>query len=397
MPPKKRVLAVVKIQLPAGGATPAPPVGTALGPHGVQTMEFCKQYNAATESQRGSIIPVDITIYEDRTFSFILKTPPTPALLRQAAGLEKGAAITGREQVGTVTDTQIAEIAAIKLPDLNTNDVDAAKRQVAGTARSMGIAVTGYAHRLHKIEETENPTVSRGKKYKASIAQFDREELYSAIEAVDLVKATAKASFDETVEVAVRLGVDPRKADQIVRGTLSLPAGTGRTARVVVFAAGEKAADARKAGADVVGADDLVTRVKEGFLDFDIAIATPDLMGQVGTLGRVLGPRGLMPNPKTGTVTDDVEKAVIEFKGGRVEYRTDKVGNIHLRIGKASFESAQLLENLHAVMDELNRAKPASAKGRYIRAVTISSTMGPGISIDPLRARRTEDELAASA
>ncbi|HEX4217353.1 MAG TPA: 50S ribosomal protein L11 [Acidimicrobiales bacterium] len=143
MPPKKRVLAVVKIQLPAGGATPAPPVGTALGPHGVQTMEFCKQYNAATESQRGSIIPVDITIYEDRTFSFVLKTPPTPALLRQAAGLEKGAAITGREQVGTVTDTQIGEIAAIKLPDLNTNDVDAAKRQVAGTARSMGIAVTG--------------------------------------------------------------------------------------------------------------------------------------------------------------------------------------------------------------------------------------------------------------
>jgi large subunit ribosomal protein L1 len=239
--------------------------------------------------------------------------------------------------------------------------------------------------------------VSRGKKYKASVAQFDREELYSAVEAVDLVKATAKASFDETIEVAVRLGVDPRKADQIVRGTLSLPAGTGRTARVAVFAAGEKAADARKAGADVVGADDLVARVKEGFLDFDIAIATPDQMGQVGTLGRVLGPRGLMPNPKTGTVTDDVEKAVIEFKGGRVEYRTDKVGNVHLRIGKASFDKAQLLENLHAVMDELHRAKPASAKGRYVRAVTLSSTMGPGVSVDPLRARRTEDELAATA
>jgi large subunit ribosomal protein L1 len=229
------------------------------------------------------------------------------------------------------------------------------------------------------------------------MAKFDREELYSAVEAVELVKATATASFDETIEVAVRLGVDPRKADQIVRGTLSLPAGTGRTARVVVFAAGEKAADARKAGADVVGADDLVAQVKEGFLDFDIAIATPDLMGQVGTLGRVLGPRGLMPNPKTGTVTDDVEKAVIEFKGGRVEYRTDKVGNVHLRIGKASFENAKLLENLHAVMDELHRAKPASAKGRYVRAVTVSSTMGPGISIDPLRARRTEDELAATA
>jgi large subunit ribosomal protein L1 len=239
--------------------------------------------------------------------------------------------------------------------------------------------------------------MSRGKKYKASIAQFDRQQLYSAGDAVDLVKATSKASFDETVELAVRLGVDPRKADQIVRGTLSLPAGTGRTARVIVFAAGEKAAEARAAGADEVGADDLVARVKEGFLDFDIAIATPDLMGQVGTLGRVLGPRGLMPNPKTGTVTDDVEKAVIEFKGGRVEYRTDKVGNVHIRIGKASFDRTKLLENLHAVMDEIHRAKPASAKGRYVCGVTVSSTMGPGIHIDPLLARKVDAELAATA
>jgi len=191
--------------------------------------------------------------------------------------------------------------------------------------------------------------------------------------------------------------VDPRKADQIVRGTLSLPAGTGRTARVIVFAAGEKAAEARTAGADEVGADDLVARVKEGFLDFDIAIATPDLMGQVGTLGRVLGPRGLMPNPKTGTVTDDVEKAVIEFKGGRVEYRTDKVGNVHIRIGKASFDRTKLLENLHAVMDEIHRAKPASAKGRYVCGVTVSSTMGPGVHIDPLLARKVDAELAATA
>lgn len=239
--------------------------------------------------------------------------------------------------------------------------------------------------------------MSRGKKYKASIAQFDRQQLYSAGDAVDLVKATSKASFDETVELAIRLGVDPRKADQIVRGTLSLPAGTGRTARVIVFAAGEKAAEARAAGADEVGADDLVARVKEGFLDFDIAIATPDLMAQVGTLGRVLGPRGLMPNPKTGTVTDDVEKAVIEFKGGRVEYRTDKVGNVHIRIGKASFDRTKLLENLHAVMDEIHRAKPASAKGRYVCGVTVSSTMGPGIHIDPLLARKVDAELAATA
>lgn len=240
--------------------------------------------------------------------------------------------------------------------------------------------------------------MSRGKKYEASVDQIDRQHLYSASEAVDLVKASAKASFDETIELAVRLGVDPRKADQIVRGTLSLPAGTGRTARVVVFAAGEKAAEARAAGADVVGADDLVARVaNEGFLEFDVAIATPDLMGQVGTLGRVLGPRGLMPNPKTGTVTDDVEKAVIEFKGGRVEYRTDKVGNVHLRIGKASFDRSKLLENLHAVMDEIHRAKPASAKGRYVRAVTLSSTMGPGVHLDPLQARKIDEELAATA
>jgi large subunit ribosomal protein L1 len=239
--------------------------------------------------------------------------------------------------------------------------------------------------------------MSRGKKYRASIDGIDRQHLYSPVEAVELVKASAKASFDETVEVAVRLGVDPRKADQIVRGTLSLPAGTGRTARVAVFAAGEKANEARSAGADVVGADDLVARVaNEGFLEFDVAIATPDLMGQVGTLGRVLGPRGLMPNPKTGTVTDDVERAVSEFKGGRVEYRTDKVGNIHLRIGKASFEPAQLLENLHAVIEELYRAKPPGAKGKYLRAVTLSSTMGPGVHVDPILARKGE-ELAATA
>ena len=239
--------------------------------------------------------------------------------------------------------------------------------------------------------------MARGKKYDAATARFDRQALHGPGEAVDLVKAMAAATFDETVELAVRLGVDPRKADQIVRGTLSLPAGTGKTARVVVFAAGDQAAAARAAGADEVGADDLVAKVTGGFLDFDLAIATPDMMGQVGTLGRVLGPRGLMPNPKTGTVTDDVERAVIEFKGGRVEYRTDKVGNIHLGIGKVSFDRAKLLENLHAVVEELVRVKPASAKGRYLRAVTLSSTMGPGVHIDPARAREFEEELAATA
>ncbi|MCL4414376.1 MAG: 50S ribosomal protein L1 [Actinobacteria bacterium] len=239
--------------------------------------------------------------------------------------------------------------------------------------------------------------MKRGKKYRAVLERFDREKLYDLVSAVDLVKEAATAGFDETVELAIRLGVDPRKADQIVRGTLTLPEGTGRTARVIAFAAGDAAAEAREAGADAVGADDLVARIEGGFLDFDVAIATPDLMGQVGKLGRVLGPRGLMPNPKTGTVTTDVGRAVAEFKGGRVEYRTDRVGNVHVRVGKVSFDRGRIVRNVVAVVDELVRAKPAAAKGRYLRSVTLSSTMGPGVRVDPLRVRLTEEELAASA
>ncbi|HEV2361658.1 MAG TPA: 50S ribosomal protein L1 [Acidimicrobiales bacterium] len=239
---------------------------------------------------------------------------------------------------------------------------------------------------------------SKGKRYLDASQRYDRNQMYSAAEAVELAKGLATAKFDETVELAVRLGVDPRRADQIVRGSLALPAGTGKTKRVAVFAAGESAAEARAAGADVVGADDLVTRIeKEGFLEFDVTIATPDLMAQVGRLGRVLGPRGLMPNPKTGTVTTEVGKAVTEFKGGRVEYRTDRVGNIHVPIGRASFEKTDLLVNLRAVMEELQRVKPAAAKGRYIRSITVSSTMGPGVHIDANRIRATDEELAATA
>jgi large subunit ribosomal protein L1 len=240
--------------------------------------------------------------------------------------------------------------------------------------------------------------VSKGKKYVDAMARFDRQSLYGAIEAVELVKSLATAKFDETVEMAVRLGVDPRRADQIVRGSLALPAGTGRTLRVAVFASGEAAAEARAAGADVVGSDDLVARIeKEGFLDFDITIATPDLMAQVGRLGRVLGPRGLMPNPKTGTVTTDVGRAVTEFRGGRVEYRTDRTGNVHVPIGKVSFTREQLIDNYRAVVEEISRVKPAASKGRYIRSVTLSSTMGPGVHIDPARVRITDEEMAVSA
>jgi large subunit ribosomal protein L1 len=238
----------------------------------------------------------------------------------------------------------------------------------------------------------------KGKRYLDAVKRLDREQLYAPVEAVDLVKSLATARFDETVELAVRLGVDPRRADQIVRGSLTLPAGTGRTLRVAVFAAGEQAAEARTAGADIVGSDDLVARVeKEGFLDFDVAIATPDLMAQVGRLGRILGPRGLMPNPKAGTVTTDVAKAVAEYRSGRVEYRTDRVGNVHVPVGKVSFDRSALLANIRAVLDELQRVKPAAAKGRYVRSVTLSSTMGPGVRIDPARIRITDEELAATA
>ena len=227
--------------------------------------------------------------------------------------------------------------------------------------------------------------MAKGKKYLNASKKFDREHQHTPVEALDVVKTLASAKFDETVEIAVKLGVDPRKADQIVRGTVALPAGTGKVVRVAVFAAGDAAQAARDAGADIVGADDLVERITAGFLDFDLAIATPDLMGMVGRLGRQLGPRGLMPNPKTGTVTTDVGKAVTEFKGGRVEYRTDKFGNIHVPIGKASFEREKLTTNFRAVIDELNRVKPAAAKGKYVRSITVASTMGPGVKVDPSR------------
>jgi large subunit ribosomal protein L1 len=236
--------------------------------------------------------------------------------------------------------------------------------------------------------------MAKGKKYVDAAKRFDRDLLFTPSEGLELVKSLSSSKFDETVELAVRLGVDPRKADQVVRGTVALPAGTGKEVRVAVFAAGDAAAEARSAGADLVGADDLAESIQKGNLDFDVAIATPDLMPLVGRLGRVLGPRGLMPNPKTGTVTTDVGKAVTEFKGGRVEYRTDRYGNIHIPIGKASFPVESLMTNFRAVLDELNRAKPAAAKGKYVKKVAVASTMGPGVKIDTNRLR---PEVVANA
>jgi large subunit ribosomal protein L1 len=214
-----------------------------------------------------------------------------------------------------------------------------------------------------------------------ALAKIDREKFYTEAEAVALVKEASKRKFDESVDVAVRLGVDPRKADQMVRGTVSLPHGTGKTVRIVVFAQGEAAEEARNAGADEVGAQDLAEKIEKGWTGFDAAVATPDMMPVVGKLGKVLGPRGLMPNPKTGTVTTDVARAVAEIKAGKVEYRVDKGANVHVPIGKMSFSAEHLEANLHAVLDEIRKAKPASAKGKYIQAVTVSSTMGPGVKI----------------
>jgi large subunit ribosomal protein L1 len=239
--------------------------------------------------------------------------------------------------------------------------------------------------------------MKRSKVYRQAAELIDPERLYTPSEAVNLAKETARTKFDPTVEVALRLGVDPRKADQMVRGTVNLPNGTGKTARVLVFATGDRAEEARAAGADYVGSDDLIERIQGGFLDFDAVVATPDLMGKVGRLGRVLGPRGLMPNPKTGTVTPDVAKAVTEIKGGKIEFRVDRHGNLHFIIGKASFPASKLVENYAAALDEVLRLKPSAAKGRYLRKIAMATSMGPSIPVDPAKTRGLTGELEEAA
>src|SRR5213082_2476288 len=234
--------------------------------------------------------------------------------------------------------------------------------------------------------------MKRSKAYRAAAEQIDHTKLYSPAEAVALARKTSSAKFDPTVEVALRLGVDPRKADQMVRGTVNLPHGTGKTARVLVFASGDKADAAREAGADIVGGDELIEKVNGGWTDFDAVVATPDMMGKVGRLGRVLGPRGLMPNPKTGTVTPDVAKAVTDIKGGKIEFRVDRHANLHFIIGKASFSETQLAENYAAALEEVLRLKPSSSKGKYLKKVTVSTTMGPGVPVDPNRTKNVAAE-----
>src|SRR5258707_1191363 len=268
----KKIQALVKLQIAAGKATPAPPVGTALGPQGVNIMDFCKNFNAKTAKDEGLIIPVVVTVYADRSYTFITKTPPAPILLKRAANIAKGSAEPNKNKVGTVTAKQVEEIAKLKMPDLNTDSLESAIKTVAGTARSMGL--------------------------------------------------------------------------------------------------------------DVVGGEELVDKIQGGFMDFDAVVATPDMMRAVGKLGKVLGPRGLMPNPKTGTVTVDIAKAVREIKAGKVEFRVDKTGIIHAPVGKLSFAADSLVANAHALVESIVKAKPAAAKGKYLKSVTLSSTMGPGVRID---------------
>src|SRR5215510_9138449 len=322
----KKITGYIKLQVPAGSANPSPPIGPALGQRGLAIMEFCKQFNAQTQKmEKGSPIPVVITVYQDRSFTFEMRTPPVSYFIKKAAKLESGSKTPGREKVGSVTKAQVREIAQQKMKDLNCD----------------------------------------------------------TIEAVMMVKERAKAKFDETIEVAMNLGVDPRHADQMVRGIVNLPNGSGRSVRVAVFARGAKADEAKAAGADVVGAEDLVEKVQGGNIDFDRCIATPDLMPLVGRLGKVFGPRGMMPNPKFGIVTMDVTTAVKGAKGGSVEFRVEKAGIVQAGVGKASFPAEKLVENIKAFADAVQKAKPPGAKGHYINRVALSSTMGPGVKVEP--------------
>src|ERR1700747_228442 len=361
----KKVTGYLKLQVPAGAANPSPPLGPALVQRGLNIMEFCKAFNAQTQKEeKNTPIPVIITIYADRSFTFEMKTPPMSYFLKQAAKIQSGSKAPGRDKAGKVSKAQVREIAEKKMKDLNCDTVEAAMRMVEGSARSMGLEVAGTAAR------------TTGKRLKKAREGVDREKTYPLAEAIKMVKERAKAKFDETIEVAINLGVDPRHGDQMVRGVVLLPNGTGRSLRVGVFARGAKADEAKAAGADVVGAEDLVEKVQAGNIDFDRCIATPDMMPLVGRLGKVLGPRGMMPNPKVGTGTMDVTSAVKGAKGGSVEFRAEKAGIVQAGVGKASFSEDKLIENIKALAYAVQKARPAGAKGTFINRGGISSTTG---------------------
>jgi large subunit ribosomal protein L1 len=369
----KKIVGFIKLQVPAGKANPSPPIGPALGQRGLNIMEFCKAFNAQTQQgfEPGMKLPVVITAFADKSFTFIIKSPPATALLKKAAKIEKGSGKAHLDKVGKVTRAQLEEIAKTKMKDLNAADLDGAVKIIAGSARSMGL---DGRRSLNMTKLT--------KKAKALQGKVDSTKLYPLADALALVKQCATAKFDESIDVAVQLGIDAKKSDQVVRGAVVMPAGTGKTKRVAVFAQGAKAEEAKAAGADIVGMDDLAAEIKAGNMDFDVVIASPDTMRVVGTLGQILGPRGLMPNPKVGTVTPDVAQAVRNAKAGQVQFRVDKAGIIHGTIGRRSFDDGKLVDNLRALIEALNKAKPATSKGVYLRKVAVSSTMGVGVRVD---------------
>ena len=330
------------------------------------------------------MIPVVITVYEDRSFTFITKTPPAADLIRKAIGIDKGSAEPHRNKVGKITQAQLREIAETEV------------RRPQRERRRRG----DEDHRGHRPLDGRGggrAMGKRGKRHRRG-ARAGRPRARALAARGDRARQELKrAKFDESVEVHVRTGLNVRHADEQLRGTIALPNGLGRDVTIAVFAQGDAAREAQEAGADFVGAEDLAKRVEEGFTDFDVAIATPDMMPLVGRLGRILGPQGKMPNPKVGTVTTDVRKAVEESKSGKVEYRTDRTAIVHLVIGKRSFDDRTLLENYAAVLEEIIRAKPSAAKGRYLRSITLASTQGPGIKVDPTRTRDILEEAPAAA
>ena len=329
----KKVVAIIKLHCPAGQANPAPPVGPALGQHGVNIMEFCKTFNARTQDQAGLIIPAVISVYADRSFTFELKSPPAAVLLKKAAKIKKGSDEPHKTKVGTVSQ----------------KDLEGYRRDQEGRSQCLG---HGSGQEDYCRDRTVHGSESgglrevarRSKRYQKAAELIDSDKLYTLEEAIGLIKSFPDTSLDESVDLAINLAVDPKHADQMVRGAIVLPHGIGKTVRVLVFAKGDKEQEARDAGADFVGGDDLAKKIQEeGWMDFDRVIASPDMMGVVGRLGKVLGPRGLMPNPKLGTVTPNVAQAVSEQKAGKVEYRVDKSGIIHCSIGKRSLGSTSHL------------------------------------------------------
>ena len=359
----KKIVGFIKLQVPAGKANPCPPIGPALGQRGLNIMEFCKAFNAQTQKlEPGLPIPVVITAFADKSFTFIMKTPPATVLIKKAAKVDKGSPQAPYGQ-GWQADPRASR------GNRQGQDARPDRRRSGcrGAHDRRQRPQHGHHRRRGEVIMAEQKTPHLSKRMQVVRSKVDRAKFYPVDDALKLVKESATAKFDESVDVAVNLGVDAKKSDQTVRGSVVLPAGTGKNVRVAVFAQGDKAKDATAAGADIVGFDDLAAKIKEGFMDFDVVIASPDAMRVVGQLGQILGPRGLMPNPKVGTVSADVVQAVKNAKAGQVQYRTDKAGIIQCTIGRASFTPEQLKTNLLALIEALNKAKPQGLKGVYLQ------------------------------